>query len=173
MTLVPFVHSGYDRIKDDNYQTLDERCVIALIKKWNISGGRIVDCCAPNGSGIVNFLTKHGYDATGVPDAFASYDAEWIVTNPPYERDLVDEIANDCIKRLKAGHVRGVAFLMRANWDLAQKRANLFLFPWYTCQIRMRFRPWWSDERKAQPIHNFVWHIWEKTEYEPTIKYYP
>jgi hypothetical protein len=173
MNKIPYVHSNYERKKQDDYQTIDDRCIKALISKWDIRGKKIVDCCASHGSGIVDHLCAAGYDASGAKDAFGSYIAEWIVTNPPYERDSVDRIANECLRRLKSGEVDGVAFLMRANWDLANKRAKLFVFPWYACQIRMRFRPWWSEERKSQPIHNFVWHIWQRSEFDPTIKYYP
>ena len=97
-----------------------------------------------------------GRDASGVPDAFGEFEASYIVTNPPYGRGVVDTIAEATIARVRSGQVLGVAMLMRANWDLAQRRANLFALPEYAGQIRMRFRPWWSEERKAQPIHNFV-----------------
>lgn len=172
MTQSPYVKSNFERIARDDYKTIDHRCVDALIKSWPISGN-IVDCCSPNGSGIVSRFNERGRKASGVADAFSDFEADWIVTNPPYDRNIVDLIANSCVDKLKRGKVSGVAFLMRANWDLSQIRENLFLPPWYSCQIRMRFRPWWSEERTAQPIHNFVWHVWQKSEYEPIIRYYP
>jgi hypothetical protein len=36
----------------------------------------------------------------------------------------------------------------------------MFESPFYFGQIKLLFRPWWSEERKSQPIHNYVWHIW-------------
>ena len=98
-----------------------------------------------------------------------------IVTNPPYSRGVVDAIADATIARVRSGQVLGVALLMRANWDLAQRRAHLFALPEYAGQTRMRFRPWWSEERKAQPIHNFVWHVWagHRPGAEPVVRYWP
>jgi hypothetical protein len=34
---------------------------------------------------------------------------------------------------------------------------------YYYGQIKMLFRPWWSEDHSAQPIHNYVWHIWRKS----------
>lgn len=171
-TIVPFVHSRFERHPDDTYLTIDSRCVDALLATWPVSG-RIVDCCAPNGSGIVDALTAGGKDAHGEPDAFADFHAVWIVTNPPYKREIVDRIAEACVQRVRSGTVQGAAFLMRANWDLAAKRAKLFEPPWHAGQTRMRFRPWWSEDRSAQPIHNFCWIVWSRWEGEPVIRYWP
>jgi hypothetical protein len=46
---VPFVHSGYERKPDDDYQTVDPRCLQALLDTWEIDG-TIVDCCGRHGS---------------------------------------------------------------------------------------------------------------------------
>jgi hypothetical protein len=170
-----YVASGYERIENDNYQTIDSRCVKALMDSWPING-KIIDCCSPSGSGIVDELNK--YKAiectTGVEDAFSKFQCDWIVTNPPYARPLVDDIASECLSKLYEGNIRGIAMLMRANWDFAKTRANFFTQPWYNAQIRMRFRPWWSEDRTASPVHNFVWHIWEKHDNgDPIIKYWP
>jgi hypothetical protein len=95
------------------------------------------------------------------------------VTNPPYKRGLVDEIANDVVFQVRCGMAEGAAMLMRANWDMAACRSALFSDPLYRGQTRMRFRPWWSEDRKAQPIHNYVWHVWADGEGEPVIRYWP
>lgn len=168
---VPYVNSGFKRIENDNYQTIDPRCIHGLVAKWFIEGD-IIDCCAPNGSGIVSELQRLGRNARGVTDAFSFEPADWIITNPPYDRNIVDRIINHQLGRLKAGNVKGVAALMRANWDFTASRAYMFDSDWYAGQIRMRFRPWWSEERDAQPIHNFVWHIWQANEYEPVVRYW-
>ncbi len=169
---VPYVHSGYERRADDNYQTLDSRCIDALLATWPVTG-RIVDCCAPQGSGIVDRLVALGHDAHGAADAFGDFKADWIVTNPPYKRGLVDEIAEAAIARVRERETQGAAFLMRANWDFAASRAGLFDRRWYAGQTRMRFRPYWSAERKSSPIHNFVWHVWQSTDGEPVVRYWP
>ena len=165
----PYVHSNYERIKDDDYKTIDPRCVQALMKTYPV-WGYVIDCCAPTGSGIVDNLLEYGVRAVGKDDAFAPvYFPDWIVTNPPYTRELVDEIVWHQIRRLENKEVlHGVAVLVRNNWDFAKKRYELFTHDYYAGQVHMMFRPWWSKEQKAEPIHNFVWHIWKVSEFKRT-----
>lgn len=161
MKKIPYVHSSYARIPDDNYQTIDQRCVDAFLKHYDPVDSLIVDVCAPNGSGIVERFQELGYNAVGCKDAFMSgIKARWIVTNPPYKKGLVDRIMRRQIKRIKDGEVIAVAALLRTNFDHAKGRTDMFDSVYYYGQIKMRFRPWWSVERKASPIHNYVWHIW-------------
>lgn len=169
---VPYVHSGYERRERDHYPTIDGRLVDALLDSWPVHG-LIVDCCAPMGSGIVDRLRELKLNAHCATDAHYPVRCDWIVTNPPYKRGLVDEIAEDIVFQLECDMCIGVAMLMRANWDMAACRAKLFSRPNYRGQTRMRFRPWWSDERKAQPIHNYVWHVWTDGEGEPVVRYWP
>lgn len=169
---VPYVHSGYERIPDDNYQTVDGRCVQALVETWPIEG-RIVDCCAPQGSGIASWLKDNGHDAYCAGTVNFIDPADWIVTNPPYLRGVVDEIATGIVGRVRAGEVKGAVLLMRANWDLAACRSALFADPLYRGQTRLRFRPFWSEDRRAQPIHSFVLHVWSEGSGEPIIRYWP
>ena len=167
---VPYVHSDYERIENDDYQTVDRRCVKALTDTINLFGD-IADCCSPNGSKIVEFLKQDGYSAFGMSDAFKDVEAVWIVSNPPYKRGLVDKIINAQIDRLPS--VEGVAMLLRSNFDFAKSRWGMFNTPYYYGQIKMMFRPWWSEERIAQPIHNYVWHIWRAGAGEgPVVKYW-
>ena len=171
----PYVQSGYARIDDDNYQTLDKRCVKALNDSVRLSS-MICDCCSPNGSGIVSDLIELGYNAFGVPDAFQeNIDAHWIVSNPPYKRPLVDDIINAQLARLNGGKVRAVAMLLRNNFSFAKTRWDMFeKNPYYAMEIKMAFRPWWSEDRSKQPIHNFVWHIWltNKQNVDPIIRHW-
>lgn len=172
---VPYVHSNYERIEDDNYQTVDPRCVQALVETASIIRGKIVDCCSPNGSGIVDKLRSLGFVADGMSDAFSlTEDVDWIVSNPPYKRGLVDKIIWRQIERLEFEHVFGVAMLLRSNFDFAKSRWGMFNNLWYFGQVRMMFRPWWSEDKKAQPIHNFVWHIWTAScmESQPSVWYW-
>jgi hypothetical protein len=170
MTQPPYVHSNYERRELDHYPTIDPRCIDALLATWPIQG-RIVDVCAPQGSGIVDRLVELGRNA--VCDDFDTV-ASWVVTNPPYKRGLVDEIAAAAVAHVSNSRVQGAAFLMRASWDLAACRSALFASPMYAGQTRMRFRPWWSEERKAQPIHNYVWHVWTPSRTaEPVVRYWP
>lgn len=176
MTKVPFVHSGYERKENDDYQTIDKRCVLALVESVPLWGSS-VDICGSHGSGIVTALQEYRHDATAAPEAFVIHEGfDWIVTNPPYDRRFVNKYVEHALAHLEKGLVVGAAFLLRANWDFASSRARLFDNDFYSGQVRMRFRPWWTEERTAQPIHNYVWHIWEKPtdrQTEQKIIYWP
>lgn len=182
---VPFVHSGYERKENDDYQTIDPRCVQALVETGEMNfpkpygGYRCVDICGSHGSGIVTQLLEHGYDAFGLTNALVPLTKESldiVVTNPPYARGIVDDIAGHVIREMQKQNGPDEAyFLMRANWDCAIGRAWMFDNPLYRGQLRMRFRPWWSEERKAQPIHNYVWHRWSRNMVDapPSVSYWP
>lgn len=168
----PYVKSNYERIKDDNYQTIDTRCVNALYYTIPVYG-KVVDCCSPNGSSIVDVLKVHGLNAVEVEDAFSDFTADWVVTNPPYKRPLVDQILTEQIVRVQNGEFYGFAALLRNNFDFAKTRYDMFTNKNYWGQVHMMFRPWWSEEKKHQPIHNYVWHIWGKeNDEEPFVRYW-
>ena len=158
---VPFVHSGYARKENDDYQTVDARCIEALLESWPFIGARVADICSRDGSGILDYLSAHT-DLTPVQmeDAFDDFEADWVITNPPYAKNVVDTFIQRGIDLIETKKIKGAAYLMRANFDLAKGRAKFFDSHLYLGQVRMRFRPWWSEDRKASPIHNFVWHVW-------------
>jgi hypothetical protein len=170
--IAPYVHSNYTRIENDNYQTIDRRCIYGLLEHITPTG-LCVDVCSPTGSGIVDTLLECGYQAYGEAYAFDNdIYAEWIVTNPPYTQPAVDNILKRQIRRIHDEEVYGVAALLRSNFDFAKSRESMFNSRYYAGEIKLRFRPWWSKERKAQPIHNYVWHIWHKDADGPPRKWY-
>jgi hypothetical protein len=146
--------------------------VQALVETWRIAG-TIIDPCAPNGSGIADELIRLGQDARCADSPTGPITCGWLVTNPPYDLRFVDEIAWQMLRSVESASALGMAMLMRANWDFAARRADLFSHGLDRGQTRMRFRPWWSGDRKAQPIHNYVWHIWSPGAGEPVIRYWP
>lgn len=171
----PYVQSNYERIKDDNYQTIDRRCIRALIDTYPIMEGQtIIDCCANRGSGIVDGLHDLGFIATGINDAFDTTTwATWNIFNPPYKRGYVDKIIRHQIRGLEDGRFGGLALLVRNNFDFAKSRWDMFTHQYYAGQVHMMFRPWWMSEKKSSPIHNFVWHVWLRPWNEfPTVKYW-
>lgn len=173
MTASPFVKSNFERVAGDFYPTIDTRCVHALVKSIKIDGP-IVDCCAPDGSGIVDELVKLGYRAFGVPDAFADISARWVITNPPYSKDIVLKILESQVARVQNLTYWGFASLMRTGFDHGKRYSHLFKSPFYAGQIKLLFRPWWSENHSQAPIHNFVWHVWEHDTYGgPWVKYFP
>ena len=169
---VPFVHSRFARRPDDHYPTIDGRCVQALVETWPIEGV-IVDCCADQGSGIVDWLNDHGHDAYCASTVDFTGHADWIVTNPPYKRPLVDEIACQVVGRVQSGEAAGAALFVRPGWEQAVCRRDLFDNPLYRGRTALQFRPWWSVSRKANPIHPFVWHVWTHGEGEPVTRHWP
>ena len=161
MAKVPFVHSNFERVANDFYPTIDSRCVYGFLEHFTPKG-LCVDVCAPDGSGIVDTLKECGHNAAGLPDAFAeNITAQWVITNTPYTRGLVDEIIYRQIKRVESGEVFGLACLLRSNFSFAKSRMPMFRDnPLYFGKIELLFRPWWSESREAQPIHNYVWQVW-------------
>lgn len=165
-----YVKSNFERNPDDHYPTIDDRCVRALWESWSIPTP-IWEPCAPTGSGIADAWPGEvictGKDADQ-PDGFRS-----IVTNPPYDRAIVDGIVESIVERIGYHGAEVAALLMRTAWDHARSRRCLFDHPSYAGQVKMRFRPWWSEDRTKQPIHNYVWHIWDRRHRgEPVVRYW-
>lgn len=169
MTNPKYMNSGRPRLADDDYKTLDKRCVYGFLEFFQ-PVGLVIDPCSPSGSGIVNTLKELDFNAEGLSDAFADFQATWVVSNPPYKRrplvngvPLVDAIIYRQIDRIHVGDVFGVAMLLRHGFDFAQERKPMFRDnPYYAGQIKLLFRPRWFEKRPGdkQPFHQYVWHIW-------------
>ena len=163
-----FVRSGRERIADDNYQTVDPRCIQALVETFanSILGGMtVIDSCSPQGSGILDYFEGTNVNAVPCADAFSKdYYCDWDIFNPPYKRNIVDRIIQARLENLRAGKTRGgVAALLRTGFDHAKTRRNLFADNSdYGGQIKMLFRPLWFLDTDITPIHNYVWHIWTR-----------
>jgi hypothetical protein len=171
MNAQDFFASNFPRIADDDYKTIDTRTVDGLLYHVNLEG-RIVDPCADQGSGIVNYLLQRGYDAHCVADAFSDFQADWIVTNTPYKRSKIDRIINRQIDRVYRGEAKGVAVLVRSIFDFAKTRRPMFTSPLYDGQINLCFRVFWFESRDMEPKHNYVWHLWTPHGSRQTRYYY-
>lgn len=179
MAKVPYVHSNYERVEGDFYPTIDKRCIYGLLEHV-VPDGLCVDVCAPDGSGIVDTLKECGYKAAGLPDAFADnidldkfMPAQWVITNPPYDRKIVDKIIYRQIQRVDQKEIFGVACLLRSNFSHAKSRVDMFRdCEWYLGEIKLLFRPYWSEDRKASPIHNYVWHLWSRAPFIRPVQFY-
>ncbi|MBK8467698.1 MAG: hypothetical protein IPL32_17935 [Chloracidobacterium sp.] len=177
MTQSPYVKSNYPRVPGEYYPTIDPRCVNALLECVSIRKDLVIfDVCAPQGSGIIDALQACGrQNAFCKPDAFEKFiAADWVVTNPPFTRPLVDQIIERQIERqierMRHNEIGGFACLLRSNFDHAKSRQHIFKNePLYSGQIKMLFRPLWFKIKKKGPIHNYVWHIWKYSE-EPLYK---
>lgn len=171
----PFVKSNFPRRANDHYPTIDTRCTDGVVKMLDIPKPfEIVDICADQGSAIVDHLITLGYSAHGVGDAFQeNIGGNFIITNTPYNRADVGPIMRRQIKRVADGEVFGAAFLLKTGFDHAKAYADMFDSPFYYGQIKLRFRPWWTEDRSVAPIHNYLWHIWKPNIMEnPCVLYY-
>ncbi len=159
-----FVRSGEPRLADDNYQTVDPRCVEGLVEVMDINSWQnVIDSCSPQGSGILRYFENTSIQASPCADAFSKdYYCDWDIFNPPYQRGLVDRIIHARLENMNVGKTRfGVAALLRTGFDHAKTRVSMFKdCPSYAGQIKMLFRPFWFVDTTITPIHNYVWHIW-------------
>ena len=175
----PFAKSRFARFPDDNYQTIDERCTQAVIETFDFDLMRdhcCVDPCAPNGSGIIDTLKKFGYSNSvyhGELFDDRTYKNEVIVTNPPYKRGLIGPIMRELIAKVERRGAVALFVLMRTGFDHGRVYADMFDHSYYSGQLKLRFRPWWSEDHSMAPLHNFVWHVWAKNWKEPNIWYWP
>jgi predicted methyltransferase MtxX (methanogen marker protein 4) len=142
----------------------------ALVSTFlNYGNVTVVDVCSPQGSGILDWFEGSNVTTKTCHNAFVDkVEADWIIYNPPYKRPLVDDIVTKQIARAVRGEVRGVAALLRTQFDHAKTRTHMFRdCPNYAGQIKMMFRPIWFEDGDSTPIHNYVWHIWKS---EPCMK---
>lgn len=101
----------------------------------------------------------------------ASFDFDYIVTNPPYE--LATEFI---IKALALVNPNGlVAMLLRTDFDHAKTRAPLFGgCPRFAKKLVLTKRIKWFEDSNGQPSFNHAWFIWDwRHKGPPTIAYGP
>lgn len=187
----PYMQSNYPRRAGDHYPTIDTRCVDGLLHYFGDQMKEaigVVDMCADQGSAIVDYLQEQGFYAWGAPDAFADSLADpsngfvpaWGVTNPPYKIGVVQKIMERQIARVRQqfiinGGLLGFAALMRTQFDHSSEDYRaMFESPFYWGQIKLCFRPFWTDDRSMTPFHNHVWHIWlsERTGNDKHLRHY-
>lgn len=176
--------SNFDRRPGDHYPTIDTRCLDGLLKYMPLTESNIVDVCSDQGSAIVDDLRRRKYKAFGVSNAFCSnadliqaaggHSVDYIVTNTPYELSKVDRIMWRQIKRIEDREIVAAAFLLRSTFDHAMKRQLMFRHPFYAGQIKLCFRPWWTESRDKSPFHVYAWQIFriQQISFSPTVAYY-
>jgi hypothetical protein len=168
---IPFVHSNFDREPDDHYPTIDPRCVSALLSAWDIPY-KVWEPCAPNGSAIADqWPTKMimGADALNDPVPIGCKSA---VTNPPYTTTICNAITGRFRGLVADGQLTVAAFLLRSQWDHAKSRQALLGSEPFAGLVRLRFRPWWSEDRSKQPIHSYQWVVFDSRHKGPPIVKY-
>jgi hypothetical protein len=176
----PYVTSNFERVKDDNYETIDPRCLLGLIQGWPEIEGILGDPCHSNGqSELVKQARMLGLDAFCVDRNTLKYDAErythWIVTNPPYSpARTLNAIIERGMTAVQNKSIAGAAYLLRTSIDHGKLRSPYFNTPLFAGVVKLQFRPWWSEKRDSSPIHNFSWFIWSarRPQAEPVLRYW-
>lgn len=81
-----------------------------------------------------------------------------VVTNLPYDQQ--DKLLQHLLPIAARDGVT-VMILTRAAWHHAKRRKKLVhTNPNFAGIVHLPRRPWWSDERKSSPRHDFIWNIW-------------
>lgn len=174
MSKIAFVHSNFDRLPDENYQTVDERCVRGLYESWPFPTP-LYEPCSPQGSGIADAWPGSvilGTSAFERPPAGVKSAA----TNPPYKpHKLCTAIVGHIKQWVQEGHIIVGAALIRANWDYAVSRNKLLSGAPYAGTVKLCFRPRWFEKKEGEkgPIHNYQWIIFDSRHFgEPITRYW-
>lgn len=132
------------------------------------------------------YATADFLDDNAVPDFAVYNDIHAIVTNTPFG-DTAEKLVRQA---LTFKNIRYFAFLLRAEWDHASTRRDLFEAEPFAKEIvltwRLRWDWWLTDEEKRarkiaagkdpdvqhSPRHNFSWFVWDREHKGPAIKQY-
>lgn len=159
---VPFVQTRFERRENDHYPTVDPRCLDALLANWDMPVRAEDPCVGPNGESAL--IDQR-------PELFRFGPVRSVITNPPYDKKVVDGIVTGIVDRVRSGELVAAAILVRASWDQAKSRAPLRRYP-FAGLIRLTFRPWWPDSREKSPIHNYQWMVWDRRHVgEPVVRH--
>ena len=181
--------SNFEREEGDRYWT-EPWVTTALLNLWSLPEGRVWEPAAGRGD-MVQVLQDFGFDtyASDInmseylgPDpcgmvsflkgdlqaffyACREHNINSIITNPPYKGKLADQFVSQAIHLMETDQIEMAAFLLRAEWNAAKKRARLFDHEFYAGEVVLRKRPrwdwWYADKSEHGPRHNFSWFIWD------------
>lgn len=120
------------------------------------------------------------------PDFLLESEIDGIITNTPF-----GDAAEDMVRHALAyKNIRFFAFLLRAEWDHASTRRDLFTEQPFAKEIVLTWRPrwdWWltDEEKRARkiaagkdpdinhsPRHNYSWFVWDRKHTGPATKDY-
>jgi len=164
-----FTTSNFNRREFDHYPTVDARCIKSLLDAYpDIPMPSLDPFCN------INEPTKlHPAVNGSLRDMKGRYQS--VITNPPYKKTLVDDLAKSVIGAVIDGDIQVACLLMRIGWDCAKTRASYWQWP-FACSLRLQYRPYWSEEpATASPIHNYQWLIFDRRiphEKEPVVRYH-
>ncbi|MBS3648741.1 hypothetical protein KEU06_08875 [Pseudaminobacter sp. 19-2017] len=171
--------SGHERVENDFYPTPAE-CTHALLRFLEAQGrgvldklvwepaagqGHISKVCRLYGAQVIESdiapQTKNavvGDFTTAVIGVEEPID--YIITNPPYKRDVIDAFMAKCVTFAREYGVT-CAMLMRNEVDSAITRRKFFLdCAQYDTKLSLLWRPRWIADSTGSPRHNYAWFIW-------------
>lgn len=160
------VTRDYPRQPDEEYNTPD--WVGSVIAAWLKREGvrRILDP-APGSGQFAQGLRHLGFNIESPLGDFLKsttwqlFDCDALVTNPPYGKrgELAEAFIRHAVHKLEAPIA---AFLLRADYDSAKTRRNLFAdCPFFAGKIVLLDRiVWFEREGMASPSENHAWFIW-------------
>ena len=159
-----YYRSGYPRIDDDHYPTIDHRLVDQLARNFALPGRIVWEPCPGEGSVLSEQLRAHGAQVFETRQDFYSIDkiphGQALITNPPYGNQLGHFIAHD----LTVAPHAWVIMLVRWGWlgskgttsgkrDLTTNR-RFYALTMPDC------RPIWIRGSKGGGMHASTWLVW-------------
>ena len=169
--------SNYPRQADENYRTPPWLAAtvapylrrVKVTTVWEPAGG--VD------SSLAAALVAEDFEVIGTDDDFVQRTQpptriDAIVTNPPYGTDRRGGQAIDFIRHSLSLEVRVVAMLLRADFDSAKTRVDLFRdCPTFAGKVTLLDRIKWFPGDSG-PSDNHAWFLWDREHRgEPRIAY--
>jgi hypothetical protein len=170
--------SGYARIPDERYETVEPWPVLALLSQLPDIGWAWDP--ADDGSGhLIATLHRQGIKAVGSgPDFLSTTTLPMagvtdIITNPPLGANHRGELAVAFIEHALRLPVRRIAMLLPIDFDSAISRQHLFRFcSAFTGKIVLLNRIRWIVGSTGSPSTNHCWALWDHANVDaPTIRY--
>jgi hypothetical protein len=170
--------SGYARISNERYETVEAWPVLALLSQLPDIGWAWDP--ADDGDGcLIATLHSQGIKAVGSGSDFLSTTeppiagVTDIVTNPPLGPSRRGEQAVAFIEHALRLPVRRVSMLLSIDFDSANTRQHLFRFcPAFTGKLVLLNRIRWIPGSTGSPSTNHCWCLWDHANVDaPSIRY--
>ena len=193
MNDVAMTKSGYERIQDDSYFTIEEWCTEAIMETVykNTTRSTVWEpACGERH--MANVIERYGFPVVcsdiserGYEDFVSDFTKEekvygdHIITNPPYEKKICEKFVRHAVKMIEDKKIQSVSMLLRNEWDCAKGRKDLFADnPYFSHKVVLLKRPRWFEKREndSSPRHNYCWLSWRASKKldtrGPEILYY-
>jgi hypothetical protein len=170
--------SGYARVPDERYETIEPWPVLALLSQLPDIGWAW-DPCDDGAGHLIATLHRQGIKAVGSgPDFLGTTEPPMagvtdIITNPPLGAARRGEQACAFIAHALRLSVRRVSMLLPIDFDSAITRQGIFRFcPAFTGKLVLLNRIRWIPGSTGSPSTNHCWCLWDKSnEDAPTVRY--